>query len=69
MQSIPARTQARTARSPMAWAATRMSARWASSAIAASSSSEYCCAPGPVLCDITPPEAETLMTFAPWRSW
>jgi hypothetical protein len=27
------------------------------------------CAPGPVLCDITPPEADTLMTLAPWRIW
>ena len=67
MQSMPARMQARTAESPEAWAATRMPARCASSAIASNSSSEYCCAPGPVECDITPPDAETLITFAPWR--
>jgi hypothetical protein len=69
MQSTPALMQAATAESPTAWAATLMPERWASSVIASSSSSEYCCDPGPVLCDITPPEAEILITLAPWRIW
>ena len=37
--------------------------------IAANSASEYCCAPGEVLCDITPPEADTLISLAPCRIW
>ena len=69
MQSMPARMQARMALSPTACAATRTPARCASSAIAANSSSEYCCAPGAVLCDITPPDAETLISLAPCRTW
>lgn len=44
-------------------------ARCASSAMAANSASEYRCAPGEVLCDITPPEAETLINLAPCRIW
>ena len=60
---------ARIALSPTACAATRTPARCASSAIAANSSSEYCCAPGAVLCDITPPDAETLISLAPCRIW
>ncbi len=69
MQSIPARMHARIAVSPTACAATRTPARWASSAIAANSASEYCWAPGEVLCDITPPEADTLISLAPCRIW
>ena len=46
MQSTPARMQARIPASPWAWAATRRPLRCASSTMAASSSSEYCWAPG-----------------------
>ena len=47
--------------SPWAWAATLRPARWASSTMAASSSSEYCWAPAGPVWDITPPEAHTLI--------
>ena len=46
MQSMPASRAAFTAWSPWAWVATRRPRRWASSAIAVSSSVEYCWAPG-----------------------
>ncbi len=69
MQSTPARMQARMPASPCAWAATLTPARWASSTIAASSSSEYCWAPARPLWDITPPEAEILISRAPYLSW
>ena len=35
----------------------------------ASSSSEYCCAPAAELKDITPPDAEILMSWAPYFIW
>ena len=38
-------------------------------AIAASSSLEYCCTPAGPVCDITPPDAHTLITFAPCLIW
>ena len=69
MQSTPARMHARMPVSPTACAATWMPARCASSTIAANSSSEYCCAPGAVLCDITPPDAEILISLAPYLIW
>ena len=65
MQSTPARMQARMPASPWAWAATIRPLRWASSTIATSSSSEYCWAPAALLKDITPPDAEILMSLAP----
>ncbi len=69
MQSTPARMHALMPASPCACAATLMPARCASSTMAASSSSEYCCAPARPLCDITPPEAEILMRRAPYLIW
>ena len=69
MQSTPARMHARMPASPCACAATLSPARCASSTIAASSSSEYCCAPAAPLCDITPPDAEILMSCAPYLIW
>ena len=69
MQSTPARIQARIPESPWAWAATRRPLRCASSTMAASSSSEYCCAPAAELKDITPPDAEILMSLAPYFIW
>ena len=69
MQSIPASMAARIPSSPWAWAATRSPARWASSTMAASSSSEYCWAPAGPVWDITPPDAQTLMSWAPYLIW
>src|SRR5207244_9475088 len=45
---------------------TRRSSDLASSAMAASSSFEYCWAPAGPVWDITPPDATTLMTLAPY---
>ena len=69
MQSTPARMQARMPASPWACAATRRPLRWASSTMAASSSSEYCWAPAALLNDITPPDAEILISLAPYFIW
>ena len=69
MQSMPASIAARMPSSPWACAATLSPARCASSAIARSSSSEYCCAPAGPVCDITPPDAQTLMSWAPYLIW
>ena len=69
MQSMPASIAARMPSSPWAWAATLRPARWASSAMARSSSSEYCWAPAGPVCDMTPPEAHTLMSWAPCLIW
>ncbi len=69
MQSMPAARAARMPSSPWAWAATFSPARWASSAIAASSSSEYCWAPAGPVWLMTPPDAHTLMTCAPCLIW
>ena len=69
MQSTPAVMHARIPASPWACAATLSPARWASSTMAASSSSEYCCAPASPLCDITPPDAEILISRAPYLIW
>ncbi len=68
-QSMPASMAAFTAWSPWAWVATRRPRRWASSAIAVSSSVEYCWAPGGPVGVITPPEAQHLMSWAPWVIW
>ena len=69
MQSMPASMAARMPSSPWACAATLSPARWASSAIARSSSSEYCCAPAGPVCDMTPPDAHTLISSAPCLIW
>ncbi len=69
MQSTPARMQARMPASPWACAATRRPLRWASSTMASSSSSEYCWHPAAELNDITPPEAEILISLAPYLIW
>ena len=69
MQSMPASSAALTAVSPWQWVATFSPRRCASSAIAASSSVEYCWAPGGPVGEITPPEAQHLITLAPYLIW
>ena len=72
MQSTPARTQARMPASPWAWAATRRPLRWASSTMASNSSVWYCALAGTTtaeLKDMTPPEAEILISLAPYLIW
>ena len=69
MQSMPHSMATRAASSPWQWAATLRPARWASSTIASSSSVEYWRAPAGPVCDITPPEALTLMSRAPYLIW
>ncbi len=69
MQSMPDSTATRTASSPWQWAATLSPARWASSAMASSSSVEYCRAPAGPVWDITPPDALTLISWAPYLIW
>ncbi len=69
MQSIPASIAARIPSLPCACAATFRPTRCASSAIAANSSFEYCCAPAGPVCDMTPPDAHTLISCAPYLIW
>ncbi len=57
------------ASSPWQCAATFRPARWASSTMASSSSVEYWRAPAGPVWDITPPDALTLMTLAPYLIW
>ena len=67
--AMPASMAARMPASPCAWAATRKPARWASSTTTFNSSVEYCCAPAGPVCDITPPDAHTLISSAPYLIW
>ena len=69
MQSMPASMAERTASSPWQWVATLSPRRWASSAMAVNSSVEYCCAPAGPVCDITPPEPQHLISWAPYLIW
>jgi hypothetical protein len=69
MQSMPASSAALTAVSPWQWVATFRPRRCASSAIAVSSSVEYCWAPGGPAEEITPPEAQHLISLTPCLIW
>ena len=69
IESTPARMASRAARSPWQWAATFLRSRWASSTRAFISSGVSCGVSTSSASDRTPPEAQNLITSAPYLTW